>query len=43
MQRNRIFTIKGVTVGTIKMKHNSNGNIISDKMMYKIKKNIFQI
>lgn len=39
MQRNRIFNIKGMTVGTVKIKYNSYGKIIKDKMMYKIKKN----
>lgn len=41
MQRNRIFNIKGMTVGTVKIKHNSYGKIIKDKMMYK-KKKIFK-
>lgn len=36
MQRNRIFSIKGVTVDTVKIKHNSYKNIIRDEMMYKI-------
>lgn len=35
MQRNKIFSIKGVTVDAVKMKHNSYGKIISDKMIYK--------
>lgn len=43
MQRNRIFSIKGVTVDTVKIRHNSYGNIIRDKTMYKIKKNVFHL
>lgn len=38
MQMNRIFSIKGVNVGMVKIKHNSYGKIIIDKMMHKIKK-----
>lgn len=42
MQSNRIFSIKGVTVDTVKIKHNSYGKIIRDQIMYKIiKKKIF--
>lgn len=36
MQRNRISSIKGVAVGTVKIRHNSYGKIITDEMMYKI-------
>lgn len=44
MQSNRIFSIKGVTVDTVKIKHNSYGKIIRDQIMYKIiKKKSFQI
>lgn len=36
MQRNRFFSIKSVMVVTVKIKHNSYGKIIRDKMMTKI-------
>lgn len=32
------FSIKGVNVGTVKIKHNSYGKNITDKMMHEIKK-----
>lgn len=36
MQRNRIFSIKGVAVHSVKIKHYYYENITRDKMMYKI-------
>lgn len=42
MHRNRIFSIKGVTVDTVEIKHNYYGKIIRDKMMNKIKEMLFK-
>lgn len=36
MQRNRIFSIKGVAVDSVKIKHYYYENITRDKIMYKI-------
>jgi len=38
MQRNKFFSIKAVNVDTVKIKNNSYGKNIRDKMMCKIKK-----